>query len=274
MEPTKQSFQYWEEFVAHANGVPWIEICSDTPSKDSVVESIERNIDREGPWPFIGHTIEQVYDFHKKVVRPADENRRVDPFTYFTFLAIDDESVNSEPPQCVVCCDAPDYDDPDGEVTLKTMRVPIETAIWMLVPLEQLGMTPSEALEPDGTALSSIPPFTAVQASKPPDETFNIATFAESRAFKREGIRHREVALKQSMAERMMDDERKTQLFRVSLKEATVAANTYRVAEETSIKIGTIISMEPKHEKRSRSSSTEEAGRGDSNTEEKKARRE
>ncbi len=36
----------------------------------------------------------------------------------------------------MVCCDAADYDDPDGKVTMEVMRVPIETAVWMLVPLE------------------------------------------------------------------------------------------------------------------------------------------
>ncbi len=126
---TKQSFQYWEEFISHASDVPWTEICYDSLSRDSVIESIERNLDKEGPWPFIGRTIEEVYDFHKKYLRAADDSRNVDPFTYFTFLIIDDECVNSDPPHYMVCCDAPDYEDPDGEITLKSTLVPIETAI-------------------------------------------------------------------------------------------------------------------------------------------------
>ncbi len=54
---------------------------------------------------------------------------------YFTLLVIDEECVKSEPPLCMVRYDAADYDDPDDEVILKVMRVPIETAVWMLVPL-------------------------------------------------------------------------------------------------------------------------------------------
>ncbi len=87
----------------------------------------------------------------------------------------------------------------------------------------------TETLEPDGTALGSMPPFTQARVSYPPDERFTVVSFADARDFKLEAIRQRETAVKSTFGERVLDDDgRLIQLFRLPLDQATSSANLYR----------------------------------------------
>ena len=96
--------QYWEEMNnVHVDvETGWIVMSSD--STTNLVEEIKANIASErSPNPFRNSSIEEVYDFFKNHVRPADDDPLgyVHTFTYFTFLVIDAECVKAEPFECV-----------------------------------------------------------------------------------------------------------------------------------------------------------------------------
>lgn len=84
----------------------WIAISSDSPT--TLLRDIKANIAAAAtgeklPTPFLTSTVEEVYEFFKNHVRPADDDPqgKHHSFTYFTFLVIDDECVESEPWQIV-----------------------------------------------------------------------------------------------------------------------------------------------------------------------------
>ena len=105
---------------------------------------------------------------------------------------MDEECVQATPRQCIICSDAPDFGEADEEVKLKTLQMPIEQAMGSLCSLEQLTITPSEALDPDGLKVNVMPPPTMVPiGQQEPDGpmAYKIATPAEARANKRRGIK-------------------------------------------------------------------------------------
>ena len=100
--------------------------------------------------------------------------------------------MQATPRQCILCSDAPDFGEADEEVKLKKLRIPIEQAMEGLCALEQLTMTPSEALDPVGLKISMMPlPTTVPIGQQEPDGPmlYKIATPAEARANKRRGIK-------------------------------------------------------------------------------------
>ncbi|KAL9628238.1 MAG: hypothetical protein Q9164_007351, partial [Protoblastenia rupestris] len=191
---------YFEELDSYCEDddiTPWLEISSKSPTR--VIEEIKANIssDQPSPTPFIGCTIDQIYAFFKAHLRPADDSTTLEHFTTFTFLVVDEECVQSTPWQCILCSDAPDFGEADEEVKLKTLRMPIEQAMGDLCALEQLTMTPSEALDPGGLNVGMMPPPTMVPiGQREPDgqRLYKVATPVEARANKRRGIRMAEEA--------------------------------------------------------------------------------
>lgn len=85
------------------NATSWVAISSN--SHTNVIQDIEANLAAEEniPMPFLNSTLEEVYEFFKNHLRPADDDphgwRHI--FTYFTFLVVDADCVKSEPSQCV-----------------------------------------------------------------------------------------------------------------------------------------------------------------------------
>ena len=80
----------------------WIEIS--TNSATDIVETLQANTaaGREPQYPWLNHTVEDVYEYFKRHLRPADDHHGSEhPFSYFTFLVVDEECVKSEPYQCV-----------------------------------------------------------------------------------------------------------------------------------------------------------------------------
>lgn len=84
----------------------WIEITSN--SLTNVIDEIAAKVLVALPagsiyTPFAGSTVDQVYDFFKNHLRPADDDPHgyFQAFTYFTFLVIDAECLESDPWQCV-----------------------------------------------------------------------------------------------------------------------------------------------------------------------------
>jgi hypothetical protein len=105
------------------------------------------------PHPFLGQTIDQVYEFYKEHMRPPQDEQVGNPqFTSFTFLVIDDECVKAQPPEILVCCDAPEYGDKEGDVNLQVLRWSQPKAMEYLCGLEQLSYTPAEVGHSSGTA--------------------------------------------------------------------------------------------------------------------------
>lgn len=181
-------------------------------------------------WPFLKYTIDEVYPFFKNHLRPADDILKNEPYAYFVFIVIDDACLTAETYECIVCTDAPDYNDPDGFPTLKTLRVPIETAADLLTPLDQLTMTPSEAFDPSSGALGTVPPFTAKQVPGTTrvgeDDLQRVVSPAEARRHKQ-----RAMALKPEKGETSYDEERPVSLFWVGRGEALHIAHTYLEVE-------------------------------------------
>ncbi len=143
-----------------ADYTPWVKIISNSPSR--ALEEIQASLGTKGPSsvPFLVNTVDQVYDFFKSHLRPADDSTARKPFTYFTFIVIDAECVESDPWQCILCCDAPDYGEAHEEVKLKQLRMPIAKVMERLCPREMLGQTPSEFANGSTWVLSMIPPPT------------------------------------------------------------------------------------------------------------------
>ena len=170
---------------------------------------------------------EQAYTCFKDI-RPDNDSVNYEKFTRFVFLVVDTESVESDPWECILCCDAPDFGEADEEIKLKQIRMPLRDAIDYLVVLEQLVMTPSEVLEPYRWPLCMTPPATLMITEK--DRTAcEIATPAEARWNKRRGIAMAENANKGG--ERLYDAEVDRVLFRCPRPEAASVASLHRAVE-------------------------------------------
>lgn len=187
------------------------------------------NADPPQSQPFNDHTVDQAYDFFKVILRPADDSNKLASYSTFTFLAVDAACIQSQPWQCIVCSDAPDYGESPNETHLKQIRLPIEKAMQYLCPLEQLNMTPSDISNPDSRPLCTIPPWTMIPIESLPGEDverFRMATPVEARETKRRGIELMETA--GEGAERALDPARRGVLFRTPHSEAKGSAEMYR----------------------------------------------
>lgn len=88
-------------------------------------------------------TVDQVYETFQEM-RPSDDSRPHQNISHFTFIVIDAQCLASTPWTHLVCCDAPDFDDPDDRPLLKQIRLPHDYSAEKLDSLEMLIMTPSE----------------------------------------------------------------------------------------------------------------------------------
>ncbi len=81
----------------------WVAISSNSPT--NVIQDIKAHTaaKEDLPMPFLNSTVEEVYEFFKNHLRPADDDRRGfdHTFSYFTFLVVDADCIKSEPWQCV-----------------------------------------------------------------------------------------------------------------------------------------------------------------------------
>jgi hypothetical protein len=122
--------------------LPWIEIISDDPVKafEESCASLESNATAS---PFIGKSVVQVYEFFINHMRPpGDGDEQDQQITYSTFIVVDEECLRTEPLQCVVCSDAPDFR--ETKVRLKCLQISLEEAVDHVYRLEMMIMTPSE----------------------------------------------------------------------------------------------------------------------------------
>lgn len=212
-------------------------IGSDAPDRDTSIEDTFAGIES----PFIDSSVEEVYEIFKKTISTADDIAMERPFTHFTCVMIDQECIYSNPYQCIVCSDAPDFGEVAGANRLKSMRLPLEVAASVLVPLEQLSMTPSEAIESDSDCLTSTPPFT-VMADSQYDGCHDLATPAESR-------RHKERAIKLFFERpiqelpKALDIERNAVLWKCPRKEAMFVSHLHRKAECLARRNGGVVSF-------------------------------
>ena len=183
---------------------------------------------------FLDFSLEEIYDFHIFRIGGPGNSNSFHQFTYFTFLVIDEECLSSDPEQCIICCDAPDYK--EERPTLKTVRVPLTSAASILAPLEQLTMTFTEALDLSSEPLSSYPPFTQIEDPENPRDTFLHATPAQARAYKEQAIaleEERKEPLKGGAKDRIATyGERYAMIFRTSRKESEHVTYHYQMQEQ------------------------------------------
>ncbi|KAL8888437.1 MAG: hypothetical protein Q9192_006174, partial [Flavoplaca navasiana] len=159
-------------------------IGSDAPDRGTGIEDTFARIES----PLFDSSVEKVYEIFKTNMSAPDDNAMERLFTHFTCVMIDQECIDSKPYQCIVCSGAPDHAEVAGANRLKSMRLPLEVAASVLVPLKQLSMNPSEAIDSDSDCLTSTPPFTVMAVSQH-NGGHDLATPAESR-------RHKEWAIK------------------------------------------------------------------------------
>ncbi|KAK3177994.1 hypothetical protein OEA41_000126 [Lepraria neglecta] len=92
--------------------------------------------------------------------------------------------------------DAPDFRESDEKIRLKTLRLPLADALEFFISIETLTMTPSEVLQfdypdADPPIVKLIPPgilFLLEPFTNPRNQEYRIATLAEARIKKREGL--------------------------------------------------------------------------------------
>ncbi|KAL8955291.1 MAG: hypothetical protein Q9183_006704, partial [Haloplaca sp. 2 TL-2023] len=121
--------------------IPWSVIRSNACNPDTIINTLTH----DDVWPFLGYDVAAIYKFFKGYIRPVQDSTKNEPFASFVFIAVDDDCIKSETHDCLLCCDAPDYDNENGETVLQVQQMPIYVAKLLLVPLEQLAMTPTEA---------------------------------------------------------------------------------------------------------------------------------
>ena len=148
---------------------------------------------------FSDYTVDQVYDFWEQTLRAADDTEGPQHFSAFTFVVIDEACLRSDPLQCIICSDGPDYGEVDDAIVLKQVRLDVGMAWNVIVALEELTMTPTEcqhwAKHPDDKNFSVLeialrPPttVTVVEDDDTNDMVRRYATPAEARANKRKVI--------------------------------------------------------------------------------------
>lgn len=165
---------------------PCLTISSKDPHKafEHSADVLSRE-NQPSPKAFIGSTVEEIYDFFTKHLRPDTDSTAPEQLTYFTFLAVDAGCIQASPSQCIICCDAPDYDEAEDDVILKTLRLPIKEAVEYLCPLEQLRLTMSEVADPSERAWSTIPAPTVIQDPDDPPREYRVATHGQARSNRR-----------------------------------------------------------------------------------------
>jgi len=147
--------QYWKKigFQEHdlkLGGDNYLEISSiDDTSFEAIrghqKEQLATNFDEPPNYDFINQTIDQVYDFYKRYLRPADHSPDFPHFSAFTFAVVDAECLRSDPQQLLICSDAPDFNETDDAIVLKQTRFKATMAWGASVRMEELTMTPTEA---------------------------------------------------------------------------------------------------------------------------------
>ena len=172
--------------------------------------------------PFLGCTVDEVYDYFKTHLRPADDSTGGEFCTAFAFLVVDEACVKARPRQCILCCDAPDFGELDGETQLKRLRMPIENAVWHLTPLETLYMTPSEVEDNSGWALSTMPECTLMPWDAESHNLYRVATNAEARWNKR-----RAILRSPNLFETIMDDDMRAAIFKCPIRESKMASKLH-----------------------------------------------
>ncbi|KAL9039660.1 MAG: hypothetical protein Q9214_004785, partial [Letrouitia sp. 1 TL-2023] len=184
---TEPSEQYLGELNDNLNPVaPCLTICSKDPHKafEHSADVLSRE-NQPSPEAFIGSTIEEIYDFFTKHLRPEIDSTAPEQLTYFTFLAVDAGCIQASPSECIICCDAPDYNEEQDDVVLKTLRLPIKEVVQYLCPLEQLRLTMSDVADLPERAWSTIPAPTVIQDPDDPPREYRVATHGQARSNRR-----------------------------------------------------------------------------------------
>lgn len=114
-------------------------------------------------------------------------------FTSFTFLVVDDECLDSDPWQVVLCSDGPDFGE-GNDIVLKSKRLPFAEAVPPLCAIEMLVSTMSEIGHPSEMGINIQPTPMVVPLSTDQQDDSNslmarVATPMEGRENKRKFTR-------------------------------------------------------------------------------------
>ncbi|KAI9732448.1 MAG: hypothetical protein M1834_001656 [Cirrosporium novae-zelandiae] len=135
--------------------------------------------------PFVGWTVDDVYEFFKSSIRQPPNSTEGD-WTAYTFIILDQQSITDK--TLLLCCDAPDFGEAGEEVVLKTMRLPFTKGLGEWVGLELLNKTPSEI--GSNEVMRVMPPSTMTNIEYNQENmTGRVATPEIARRNKRQGIK-------------------------------------------------------------------------------------
>ena len=174
--------------------LPWLEICSDADSPTQVEnDMIAKQDQSDKPLPFLNADHHAIHKFWKANVRPSETSVEPELFTNFTFILVDKDCLEADPPCCNVCCDAPDYGYPldyyDDDPILTVLRFSLEYLPNHIIALEQLMLTVSDLVTRAEYVLCSMPPFTEkVKTPGARDRVCVMVSAKEARAAKHRGL--------------------------------------------------------------------------------------
>ncbi|KAL8947808.1 MAG: hypothetical protein Q9222_005947 [Ikaeria aurantiellina] len=161
--------KYFEELQGYTSAASsWYRIDPKDPDLTTNVLQDAKSIEAPTSTEFAGSTIEDAYDYFKAHLRPADDAITGMPFSSFCFLVVDEACLASQPWECIICCDAPDFGEAADEITLKQIRLDMEDTMTYLPVLEELAITPDEVedVEMDLTFESMKQEYKAVTPSE------------------------------------------------------------------------------------------------------------
>ena len=189
---------------------------------------------------FNGSSVDEAYDFFKLQLRSPDCYGTRTRFSYFTFLVVDEECLQTQPYTCVVCSDAPDFGEAEDEIKLKQIRMDFEDVAQYLPALEELILTPDEFCDKEEQLLFNIMPPPTMMFTEEKD-VYKLAPGMEARRTKRRALQIIEQAIINQAREARQDKGARRQKLNVQQSLTTEA----RVEEEIS-KASPSRPMEPK----------------------------
>jgi len=162
-------------------------LCIEIPTSDGtkVIEELHKNgTKRPSAPPFVGWSIDDIYNFYKQYLRQDQDSNRSGHFTAFTFIVISEICVKIGAIDAY--CDAPEYEEDDDKIILKRLFAMPTELVPSLNAMEMLTMMPADVLHPNGQSISIRPPPTMMPVE---DGMFVIATPNQARKNKKEVIR-------------------------------------------------------------------------------------
>ncbi|KAL8647407.1 MAG: hypothetical protein Q9210_005578 [Variospora velana] len=244
---TDVPIEFLQELDSYTSDIfSWAEILTSDPGNARDPIQDPASLAFSGAATFRAFTLDELYEFHKAYLRPADNLVTDHRYSYFGFIVIDESCLVSEPWECIICCDAPDFGEATDEVTLKQVRMDFEDTATYLPALEELIITPDEFEDKDVDLSFEVvpPPSTTFTETK---GEYRLVSPAQARQNKRRALllieeafsihaqEDREVEMRWRESERWAESEGPTN--QTNVNESSGPKNEIRCASNTLISV-------------------------------------